>query len=86
MLKNELAIQLRERQLKFGQAPKALIDACSDEQIIDSYITCSQCGDKEVTAPQLTAAIRQANNVDEFFNICESFAKAQALFKEVHRN
>lgn len=86
MLKRELAQQLRERQLKFGKVSQALIDACSDDQIIDSYITCSQCGDKEVTAPQLASAIKQANNVDEFFNICEAFSKAQTLFKEVHRN
>lgn len=86
MLKHELAQQLRERQLKFGKVSKALIDACSDEQIIDSYITCSQCGEREVTAPQLAVAIRQASNADEFFNICEAFSKEQALFKEVHRN
>jgi hypothetical protein len=44
-----LAYALRQRQHAFGQVPDEMIEALSDDAIIDSYITCSCCGRKQVT-------------------------------------
>jgi hypothetical protein len=49
MLKNQLADELRQRQYKYGKVERKLIAVLSDDQIIDSYITCSCCGEKQVS-------------------------------------
>jgi hypothetical protein len=51
MLKTNLANALRQRQYELGEVSRKLIDALSDDQIIDSYITCSCCGEKQVDDP-----------------------------------
>jgi hypothetical protein len=44
MDKHQLAQELRQRQYARGLVKKKYIDALSDNDIIDSYITCSGCG------------------------------------------
>lgn len=78
MLKKELATELRQRQYKLGQVGRDLIDVCSDEQIIDSYITCSCCGEKQVDANQLPQIITDTKNVDQFFTACDVIAKSKS--------
>lgn len=78
MEKSILAQELRQRQYNFGQVERRIIDALSDDDIIDSYITCSGCGEKQVTATQLEAAIEAANNAEGFFALCDQAAGAHA--------
>src|SRR5260370_7111890 len=66
-----LAQQLRQRQYAHGHLPRHLIDTVSDEDMIDSYITCSCCGEKQVTPQQLEVAIAQARDAYHFLMICD---------------
>jgi hypothetical protein len=75
MDKQVLAQQLRQRQYTQGHLPRHLIDAVSDEDIIDSYITCSCCGEKQVTPQQLEVAIAQARDASHFLMICDEQAR-----------
>jgi hypothetical protein len=78
MLKKDLATALRQRQYKKGLVKRKLIDALSDDQIIDCYITCSCCGEKQVDNPlQLAEIIAKSKNVDEFFAFCDAAADAK---------
>ncbi len=79
MEKHQLARELRQRQYETGIFEKRFIDTLSDDQIIDCYITCSECGEKQVTPQMLETAIEFANSADEFFVCCDSLARAQAL-------
>jgi hypothetical protein len=70
----QLAQELRERQYKLGTVPREMIDALTDVAIIDSYITCSCCGAKQVNEAQLHVAISSAENADHFFQICDEMS------------
>jgi hypothetical protein len=75
MTNNELANQLRQRQYDRKLIARDKIDTLSDDQIIDSYITCSCCGNKQFNEKQVTNAIRAAKNANQFFQylrICDS--------------
>jgi hypothetical protein len=74
MTKRDLAQQLRQRQYEHGEIEHALIDALSDDEIIDSYVTCSCCGEKQVDGPRLAMAIATAADDDDFFDICNRMA------------
>lgn len=71
MTTNMLAEQLRDRLREKKRVSDVKISAASDEQIIESYITCSGCGEREVDDEQLPRLIEQANNADEFFNLLD---------------
>ena len=75
MIKHELARQLRGRQHAYGLVEPATIDALSDDEIVDSYVTCSDCGAKQVEGRRLDAAIAGATDADDFFRICNRLAK-----------
>jgi hypothetical protein len=75
MLKHNLANQLRQRQYRYGQVDRKIIDSLSDDQIIDCYITCSCCGEKQVDENILPIAINQASDSDHFFAICDIIGK-----------
>jgi hypothetical protein len=49
MEKALLAQALRQRQHQFEQVPADMIDALSEDAIIDSSLTCAHCGEKQVT-------------------------------------
>src|SRR5215831_5977686 len=76
MDKHLLAQQLRQRQYTHSHLSRHLIDAVSDEDMIDCYITCSCCGEKQVTPQQLEAAIAQARDAYHFLTICDEQARA----------
>ena len=80
MDKHTLAQQLRELQYAHGYLLRHIVDAVSDDDIIDSYITCSCCGEKRVPLEQLETVIAQARNVPHFFEICD--ARAGAVLQE----
>jgi hypothetical protein len=75
MNKAQLAQGLRQRQYAQGYIPRRMIDATSDEDIIDSYITCSCCGEKQVTPLELERAIEQASDAYHFLVLCDEKAR-----------
>ena len=75
MKASELAQQLRELQYAKGMIPREFIDALPDDAIIDSYITCSGCGAKQVTEAQLPIAIKQAKDAEHFIEIVDRLSK-----------
>lgn len=51
------------------------VQTITDEEIIDSYITCSCCGEKQVKdKDQLDMIIAVSNSVDDFFELCDHTA------------
>jgi hypothetical protein len=70
----QLAQELRERQYQYGAVPRELIDAVADIAIIDSYITCSCCGEKQVNEAQLHMAIQRAEDANHFFDLCDAMS------------
>src|SRR5580700_7415587 len=70
-----LAQELRARQRAHGQVPAHTIRLLSDDQIIDAYITCSCCGEKQVEGSDLDYAIATATNTEHFFEIAEKFGQ-----------
>lgn len=51
------------------------LQSISDEEIIDSYITCSCCGERQMKDKgQLDLIIAASNSVDEFFDLCNHFS------------
>lgn len=75
MEKERLAGELRRRQYRAGMVDKAIIDALSDDEIIDSYVTCSHCGKKHITEREQAIALRRATHADQFFAFCDAFAR-----------
>jgi hypothetical protein len=71
---SQLAQELRERQYQLGAIPGEIIDALSDIALIDSYITCSCCGKKQVNEIQLHIAIENAKDADHFFDLCDGMS------------
>lgn len=76
MTKHQLVNELRQRQYEFGMVDRKIIDITPDDKIIDAYITCSCCGNKQVDGYGLEIAIQNANSSDQFLNICTKMSKA----------
>jgi hypothetical protein len=57
---------LRQRQYTGGLVKKKYIDALSDNDIIDSYITCSGYGAKFVPLDGLDLIIKRARSAEQF--------------------
>ena len=66
-----LARELRQRQYAKGIVPESVINALSDDEIIDSYITCPACGAKDVPAHELRTVIALATDANSFFDLCD---------------
>ena len=77
MQKHQLAQELRERQYAAGLVDRHMVDALSDDEIIECYITCSGCGQKQVTEKEQEAAIRFASDSDEFLDLCDQYAEGR---------
>lgn len=75
MQKHELANQLRQRQYEHGEVERFMIDALTDDDIIDCYITCSCCGEKQVDKLSLQSVIAAAHDADCFLELCDQQAK-----------
>ncbi len=82
MDKHQLAQELRQRQYDKGLVPRRLIDSLSDDDIIDSYITCSGCQEKQVDSQKLETAIDLAQNANQFLHLYDGFADAH--YKKTH--
>lgn len=70
MTEHELARQLRRRQYNLGGVDRELIDALSDDAIIDCYITCNHCSKKQVEGRRLKATVARATSADHFLRLC----------------
>lgn len=77
MEKHQLAHELRQRQYDNGILDRSVIAALSDDEIIDCYITCSDCGEKQVPSSALGYVIELALNVNHFLDICDSFLRVR---------
>lgn len=77
MQKHQLAQELRQRQYAAGLVERRMIDALSDEEIIDCYTTCSCCGEPLVDAPTRETAMARALNAEQFFQLCDEMANGQ---------
>jgi hypothetical protein len=84
MTEKKLAKELRKRQIKFGKVPAETIKLLSDKAIIDSYITCNICKEKEVPDSILPWIINKATNADHFFTIIDQI-KEGMYNKNKHR-
>ncbi len=73
MNKKVLAEELRERQIAFGEVSVEIIKSLSDDDIIDSYITCSDCGEKIVDQRTLKRIIFKSRDVNDFFRLCDMY-------------
>jgi hypothetical protein len=68
MRSDELASQLRDRLRAKGLVPGMDLDAVPDEVIIESYVTCSGCGERLVSETALPGLIADARDVDDWFD------------------
>ena len=73
-----LAEQLRNRQRKLGRVPEDRIAVWRDDAVIDSYVTCSCCGEREVDDTTLAEIIGKASDCNEFFDLLDATHKKQA--------
>ena len=73
-----LANELRQRQYALGEVPREMIDALTDAEMIDTYITCSCCGEQQVTPWQLRKAIFLADDADSFFDAVDALSRRHA--------
>lgn len=71
--KKVLAEELREKQIAFGEVSDLTIMSLSDDDIIDAYITCSECGEKIVDQRTLMRIIFKFRDVDDFFRVCNMY-------------
>jgi hypothetical protein len=79
MLKSNLAKELRQRQYKLGEVPKDIIDSLPDDILIDCYITCPCCQEKQIDNPaQLERIIKESQNADDFLERCNAVADAKS--------
>lgn len=74
MLKSRLASELRLRQIKLGKVSQQVVCALTDDEIIQSYTTCSCCGQKQIDGEPLVSAIEKANDANHFFALCDEHA------------
>lgn len=75
MDKTMLAEQLRECQRQIGQAPRQVIDALSDDDIIQCYVICNECKESLVSQEEFVAAIDQARDHQDFLASVADFAR-----------
>ena len=88
--RKELAKVLRKRQLKLLPVTgsqlgitKEKIKKLSDDQIIESYITCNRCGKKLATIEDADRVL-EANpkTFDEFWDLLESLVRLREMARK----
>jgi hypothetical protein len=71
MTKPELATKLRDRQRKTGLVPEHIIAALPEDNLINSYITCSDCGAVWIGKQELVRIISESTTVEEFLSLTQ---------------
>ncbi len=74
MTSKALADGLRQRQYEKKLVPRWMVDRLKDDEMIDSYVTCSECGAKQAEGIVLRHAIERATGVNDFFRICDGLS------------
>ncbi len=74
MRRAELAAGLRQRLRARDLVPDATLDATPDTSIIDSYVICSCCGQRQVSDALLADLIRQARTTDDWLALLDAEA------------
>ena len=85
--RKELAKVLRKRQVELLPVTgpqlgitKEKIEKLSDDQIIESYITCSDCGRKMATMEDVDRVLEEnPRTFDEFWDRLESLVRAREI-------
>ena len=77
MTEKQLAVELRQRQYDANLINRESVDLMSDSELINCYITCSCCKEKQVNEEQLIDAIESADNAEHFIHICGKFAESK---------
>ena len=85
---SELANPLRERQRIKARTESgmyiqsaAVVDNLPDAEIVDSYLTCPDCGTKEVDPLRLAFLVCQATNRDHFVDLPDAEPKQRHAHK-----
>jgi len=74
MKKSDLAFQLRERQKRFQSklsermVSDKVVNALTDEKIIESYVKCCKCGEKSIKDGDLDGVIDSVSSAEEFLD------------------
>jgi len=85
--RKELAKILKKRQLKllpitapqFG-ITKEKIEKMSGDEIIESYITCSECGEKFATLEDIDRVLQEKpKTFEEFWTLLENLVKTKDI-------
>jgi hypothetical protein len=77
MTTSELAARLRKRLIDKKLVDPSLLRSISDDEVIDSYITCSCCGEKQVNdSAALARIIERSDSAETFLELCNA-AKAK---------
>lgn len=97
MTKSELATQLRERlawRIQNDQEFRRQIvhpdlilwhsQQSDDDEIIDSYVTCADCGDKQAEGGELERIIAESHCAADFFDRCNKAAADRGAHALVH--
>jgi len=71
MEKHDLAQRLRDRQRNLKRTKEEYLQIMSDDQIIDSYITCYECKTKMLDGNDLEVSIKASKDVEDFLVITE---------------
>ena len=82
MEKHDLAQQLRDRQRNLKLSKEDYLQILSDDQMIDSYITCHECKTKMLDGNDLEVSIKASKSAEDFLVITEKFS--QAISKREH--
>jgi hypothetical protein len=73
MTTSELAARLRKRLIDKKLVDPSLLRSISDDEVIDSYITCSCCGEKQVTdSAALARIIERSDSAETFLELCNA--------------
>jgi hypothetical protein len=71
MIKAELAAHLRKRLIDRQLVDASKLRGVSDDDVIDSFVTCSYYGKRQVAdADELARIIDRADSVEAFFDLC----------------
>lgn len=79
MTRAELGIILRDRQKKAGYLAQDMVDNIGDDIIIDSYFTCSGCGEREIPEDTLNKLISKSDTYDDLIESVEGVQRASQL-------
>jgi hypothetical protein len=81
--KKDLAEALRKRQYALGQCPAEYVAAASDEDMIDSYVTCSQCKERWISKEDVDIIIETCKDAEDFIEKTAQYAKACGKIKDM---